>query len=245
MAKTPTRKPYISYFRVSTARQGQSGLGLDAQRQAVADFLSNGDTWECLGSFTEIESGKRSARPELTKALAACKKARATLIIAKLDRLSRNVHFITGLMESGVDFRCADMPEAGKTMLQLWAVMAEWEREMISKRTKEALAVARKRGVKLGSPHPERGGVIGGAQTKANADRFAANVFPIINEIRAAGITTLRGIAQALDARGVPTSRGGKWYAATVRSVLIRPQPQAVNDTSPTTPAPENNQEIE
>ena len=216
---------YIAYFRVSTDRLGGSGLGLDAQRAAVDGFF-NGNAWECLEAFTEIESGKRSDRPELVKALAACKKARATLVIAKLDRLSRSAHFITGLMESGVDFVCCDMPAANKTMLQIWAVMAEWEREQISARTKAALAAAKARGVKLGSPTPERGSAKGGASTKARADLFAANVAPVIADIKAAGITTLTGIAGALAARGVATARGGAWDARTVANVLQRTAPQ-------------------
>ncbi len=188
---------------------------------AIDDFLNNG-TWEPVAEYTEVESGKRSDRPEFAKAIAACKKHKAILVIAKLDRLSRNVHFITGLMESGVDFRCADMPEANKTMLQLWAVMAEWERQQISARTKEALAAAKARGVKLGSPTPRKGAAIGVASLKARADRFAANVRPVIADIQKSGITSLRGVAKAPDARGIPTARGGTWDARTVANILPR-----------------------
>ena len=218
---TSSLRPYVSYLRVSTDRQGKSGLGLEAQREAIDAFL-NGNCWELLAEFVEIESGSKADRPELTQALAACKRHKAILVIAKLDRLARNVHFVSGLMEAGVEFRCADMPEANKTMLQLWAVMAEWEREQIIKRTREALQAAKARGVKLGSPVPGKGSAMGVAAQKAQADRFAANVRPVVSEIQAAGVTSLRGIADALNARGVRTARGGAWHASSVRNVLAR-----------------------
>ena len=214
-----SEKKFIAYYRVSTRRQGQSGLGLEAQSKAVADYLVGR---ELVAEYTEIESGKRSDRPQLAEALATCRKQKATLVIAKLDRLARNVAFVANLMESGVDFRCCDMPEANRTMLQLWAVMAEWERDQISRRTKEALAAAKARGVRLGSPVPERGSAIGAASTKAKAEAHAANVLPIIDSIKATGITSLRDIAAALNARGVKAARGGEWYAATVGRVIER-----------------------
>ena len=144
------------------------------------------------------------------------------MVIAKLDRLSRNVHFVTGLMESGVEFRCADMPEANKTMLQLWAVMAEWEREQISARTKAALAAAKARGVKLGSPTLRDSAAKGRATQHAKAKQFAANVAPLIADIRSSGVSTLQGIADALNTRGIPTARGGTWGKQTVANVLKR-----------------------
>lgn len=140
---------YIAYYRVSTTRQGQSGLGLEAQQQAVKQYL-NGGNWQILAEFTEIESGKRNDRPKLAEAIALCKRLQATLVIAKLDRLARNVHFISGLMESGVEFVAVDNPNANRLMLHMLAAFAEHEREQISRRTKDALAAAKARGVKLG-----------------------------------------------------------------------------------------------
>jgi len=218
---------FIAYYRVSTDRQGRSGLGLEAQEKAVMDFLNGGD-WQLEASFTEVESGKRSDRPELAKALAACKRHKATLVIAKLDRLARNVAFISGLMESKVDFVAADMPYANKLTVHIMAAMAEHEREQISARTKAALAAAKARGRKLGwaipgrqdeQLHAARKGV---SVRMQRADAFAANILPIIRDIEAAGVTTLKGIAEALNARGIKTARGGAWYATTVKNVMQR-----------------------
>ncbi len=212
---------FIAYYRVSTDRQGSSGLGLEAQQQAVKNHLNGGD-WELIKEVVEIESGKRNNRPELEHALKLCKKHKATLIIAKLDRLSRNLAFIANLMESGVEFIATDMPHANRTMLQIMAVFAEHEREMISKRTKEALRAAKERGVKLGSPYPSKAAVKGREKRTDNADRFASNTHPIIQEIQAAGVNTLNGIANALNARGVRTARGGEWKPMTVKRVMER-----------------------
>ncbi len=143
---------YIAYYRVSTDRQGRSGLGLDAQAAAVTSHLAPGD--QLIGAFTEIESGKRDDRPELLKALAMCRQRRATLVIAKLDRLARDVHFISGLLKSGVEFVAADMPHASKFEIHIRAALAEEERERISIRTKEALAAAKARDQTLGYPRP-------------------------------------------------------------------------------------------
>ncbi|MCF8042051.1 MAG: recombinase family protein [Desulfarculaceae bacterium] len=213
---------FIAYYRVSTQRQGRSGLGLDAQRQAVTDYLgSNG--WELLQEFTEVESGRRADRPELDGALKACKKRKARLVIAKLDRLARNVAFIAKLMESGVDFVAADLPQANKLTIHIMAAMAEYERDMISSRTKAALAAAKLRGVKLGGPKIMEVSQLGRQVQVGHAMRFAANVMPIIADIRKrAGITSLSGIAAALNAQGVPTARGGRWAAQTVKNVLAR-----------------------
>ena len=149
------RGKFIGYLRVSTEKQGQSGLGLDAQRKAIEDYL-NGGRWELLAEYVEIESGKRSDRPELAKALAHSKATGATLVIAKLDRLSRNVAFISNLMESGVEFVAADMPMANRLTVHVLAAVAEHEREMISQRTSAALAAAKARGAKLGNPNGAR-----------------------------------------------------------------------------------------
>ena len=218
---------FIAYHRVSTDRQGRSGLGLDAQKTAVEDYLKSGD-WKLLDTFTEVESGRRDDRPKLAEALEACKRHKATLIIAKLDRLARNVAFISGLMEAKVEFVAADMPEANKLTVHIMAVMAEHEREQISERTKAALAMAKARGAKLGwsmesRKHEQRQAAAKGVVVRrTNADRHAANVLPIIRDIEAAGITTLKGIAEALNARGIKTARGGCWYPTTVKNVMQR-----------------------
>jgi DNA invertase Pin-like site-specific DNA recombinase len=218
---------FIAYFRVSTDRQGQSGLGLEAQRKGVMDFL-NGGNWKLVDEYTEVESGKRNDRPELAAALDACRRQKAKLVIAKLDRLARNVHFISGLMESGVDFVAADMPEANKLTVHIMAAMAEYEREQISDRTKKALAAVKARGKKLGWSMPERqreqrkASRQGVKSNIAHADRFAENTLPIIREIQAAGITTLQGVAEALNARGIRTARGKKWFPGTVKNILAR-----------------------
>jgi DNA invertase Pin-like site-specific DNA recombinase len=218
---------FVAYYRVSTARQGRSGLGLEAQRQAVSDYL-NGGAWDLVAEFTEIESGKRNDRPELSRALELCRRQKATLVIAKLDRLARNVAFIANLMESRVDFVAVDMPQANRLTVHILAAVAEHEREMIVARTKAALAAAKARGKLLGWANPARqeeraaASRKGATVAKSSASLFAANVLPIIREIRTAGITTLVGIASALNARGVHTARGGAWYPATVRNLLAR-----------------------
>jgi DNA invertase Pin-like site-specific DNA recombinase len=217
----PRHGRWVSYLRVSTNKQGRSGLGLEAQRIAVLDFLG-GDNGTPAAEFVEIESGKRSDRPQLTAALATCKKLKAKLVIARLDRLARNVHFISGLMETKVEFVACDMPEATPFMLHIYAAVAEQEARAISARTKAALAAAKARGVKLGGPNlrlAQRNGV---KTNRTNANRFAANVLPVIQQIKASGGTSLRAIATALDVRGVQTARGGKWAATQVRDVLRR-----------------------
>lgn len=213
---------WVAYYRVSTDRQGESGLGLDAQRKAVADHL-NGGKWVLAAEYTEVESGKRTDnRPELAAALAACKRLKAKLIVAKLDRLSRNVAFITTLMASGVEFVAADMPHANKMTLQVLAVFAEHERDLISARTKQALAAAKERGVKLGGPKQAEAAKLGAATNRENADRFAANTLPVIREIQASGVTSLRGVARALNARGVPSARGVPWSPVAVSNIIKR-----------------------
>jgi DNA invertase Pin-like site-specific DNA recombinase len=220
-AGRPHSGKWIAYYRVSTDRQGDSGLGLDAQRKLVSDYL-NGGRWTLSAEFTEVETGKRNDRPQLAAALAMCKRLRAKLIVAKLDRLSRNVAFISALLDSGVEFVAADMPHANKMTLQVLAVFSEHEREVISERTRQALAQAKLRGVKLGGPKRLEASALGVAANKANADRFAANVLPIIREIQASGVTTLRGVARALTARGVQSARGTPWSAEAVSNVLKR-----------------------
>jgi DNA invertase Pin-like site-specific DNA recombinase len=208
---------YVAYYRVSTDRQGASGLGLDAQREAVARFV--GGAGNLLAEFTEVESGKKHTnRPQLAAALAASKKQGATLVIAKLDRLARNVCFVAGLLESGVDFICADMPAANKTMLQMLSVFGEWEREQISARTKAALAQAKRRGTKLGNPRLDQARENAAA---ANREIVPAATIAFIAKMRGQG-ETLRAIADQLNALNITTPRGSQWYANTVRAVLLQ-----------------------
>ncbi len=217
---------FVAYYRVSTARQGRSGLGLDAQREAVAGYLG-GNGWELAAEHVEVESGKRNDRPELARALAACRLHGATLVIAKLDRLARNVAFTANLMDSGVDFVCCDFPTANRLTIHILAAVAEHEREMISQRTKAALAAAKARGVKLGNPdhltdEARAKGRAAAIKARAvRADAFAQDVGPAIQEICAGG-AGLRATARALNDRGVPTPAGGCWSAVQVKRVLRR-----------------------
>ena len=221
---------FVAYFRVSTDRQGRSGLGLEAQRASVDTYL-NGGNWKLLGDFTEVESGRRKDRPQLLAALELCRRQKATLVIAKLDRLARNVAFISALLESKVKFVAVDMPEADNTFLQMVAVFAEWEARKISERTKAALAAAKSRGKKLGwsmpsRRHQQRPAAQRGAKTnQARAVQFAANVLPVVDSIKRAGIVSRHGIAKALNDRGISTARGGRWYATSVRNVESRQVP--------------------
>lgn len=214
---------FIAYYRVSTERQGRSGLGLEAQRDAVTGYL-NGGNWQLLDEFCEVESGKRhDNRPQLAAALAACRKHKATLVIAKLDRLARNVAFIANLMEGNVEFVAVDFPAANKLTLHVLAAVAEHERAQISERTKAALAVRKAQGVQLGNrTNLAEAQAKGRAANQAAADQFASNVLPIIYQVQAAGITSYSGIAAALNRRGIKTARGGTWQAATVRNIMLR-----------------------
>lgn len=220
---------FVSYLRVSTGRQGQSGLGLEAQRKAVADYLYGG-RWTLLAEYVEVESGKKNDRPQLAAALAHAKATGATLIVAKLDRLARNVAFIAALMESGVDFVAADMPMANRLTVHVLAAVAEHEAAMISQRTRAALQAAKARGKRPGNPNGARalrglGNAAAVAAAKARADQHAAQVLPAIEAIRAEGIPTLAGIARALNDRGVLAPRGGRWEATSVRNLLARSPP--------------------
>lgn len=218
----------VTYFRVSTSAQGRSGLGLEAQRAAVAQFCG-GRGCTVLGEFTEIESGKVDARPELTKALHLAKVTGATLAVAKLDRLSRNVAFLAALQESCARFVAADMPEANELTIHIMAAVAQAERKAISQRTKEALAAAKARGVKLGNPNGAaalkragQGNMASLIAIRNNADRFAADLKSIVSDIMAPGYKSLRTISAELNQRGIVTRRGGTWHAATVRDILNR-----------------------
>lgn len=214
---------FISYCRVSTQKQGASGLGLEAQRAAVAGYVAIRGG-ELLTEFVEIETGKGAdaleRRPQLTAALQACAKQGATLLIAKLDRLARNVHFVSGLLETGCDFVAVDMPGANKVMIQMHAVMSEWERDQISDRTKSALQAARARGVQLG--------VAGPANLKrcledrtAAANAGALKLRGLVAGFRARNLTQLEMVAE-LNAAGVPAPRGGKWHLMQIQRLLKR-----------------------
>jgi len=207
---------FIAYYRVSTDKQGKSGLGLDAQRQAVTFFVAGRGT--IIEAFTEIES-TRHQRPELVSALDLCRKKKATLLIARLDRLARNVAFISNLMESRVDFVAVDMPEANRLTIHILAAVAEHEREMISQRTKAALAAAKARGTKLGNPNPLPASRQAITILKEQTQLFHASVRPLVTALRANG-HSLAAIAGELNQRRIPTARGGAWYASTVRNVL-------------------------
>lgn len=211
---------FIAYYRVSTDRQGRSGLGLDAQKKSVGEFLAG--RGELTEAFTEIESGRKHDRPQLAAALAACRRYKVTLVIAKLDRLARNVYFISGLMESGVEFVAVDMPHANRFTVHIMAASAENEREMISQRTKEALQVAKARGVKLGSPNPKKGAAVRSQVLREKADRFASNILPVIRDLQSQGITSYKALARSLNARGIPTSNKRQWHDTTVRNLLRR-----------------------
>jgi DNA invertase Pin-like site-specific DNA recombinase len=219
-------KRYVAYLRVSTDKQGRSGLGLQAQRETIANYLrSTGG--EAIAEFVEVESGKLNARPQLAAAMYRAKVTGAKLLIAKFDRLSRNVAFTAALQESAVKFVCADMPEANDLTVHLLAAMAQHERKMISERTKAALAAAKRKGTKLGNPNGARalkgqGNDRAIQMLKINARRFAEDRAPIIADIRASGVTSLKGIARELNARGILTARRGHWYATGVKGLLAR-----------------------
>ena len=225
----------VSYLRVSTARQGSSGLGLEAQRSAVAAFNSAASN-EHICEFVEVESGSKSNRPKLEAALAACRAHRATLLIAKLDRLARNVAFIANLLEGGVDFVACDMPHANRLTLHLLSAIAEHERHMISERTKAALAAAKARGTRLGNPQGAaalregcRTAALRSASVRAHHARGRARVLaPILLPLRQSGLS-YAGVAQELNRRAFPAPNGGRWHSEQVRRtfrMLEEPAPQ-------------------
>lgn len=212
---------FVTYLRVSTARQGVSGLGLEAQRQSVMNYLSGGSR-TILAEFVEIETGKGAnaleKRPELRNALELCRKSGATLLIAKLDRLARNVHFVSGLIETGVDFIAADMPNANKVMIQMHAVMSEWERDQISERTKAALAAAKARGVVLGATGPanlKRHT----QQRQEAAGAFQQRLRPVLNGFIGQGLSRRAMMAQ-LNALSIKAPRGGAWSLGQVQRLV-------------------------
>lgn len=230
---------YVSYYRVSTQGQGVQGLGMEAQRQAVSNFLKDGS--KLVGEFEEIESGKRSDRPALMKAIALCQKTGATLLIAKLDRLSRDAHFLLGLDKQGVDFIACDMPMANRTTVGIMAVIAEAEREAISSRTKAGLAVikakleqgethiskAGKPVTRLGNPNgmsPDRA-ALGRRILSDKADQFADKIAPTAWALREAGMT-FQEVAERLNEMAVRTPRGKQWGPTSVKRIIERTTPR-------------------
>lgn len=218
---------FVAYYRVSTAKQGTSGLGLEAQKAAVLSYL-NGGGWTLVDEFTEVESGKKAKRPQLTRALDLCRLTGATLVIAKMDRLSRNMAFTANLMDSGVDFVACDNPHATRFTIHILAAVAEHEGKQISKRTKDALAAAKIRRQEKGSRKlggyrggPKVDGRLGTAGKRAKADAFAARVVPTLTDMQARGLS-LNQMATALTFRGIRTAQDGIWTATAVRRVLAR-----------------------
>ena len=208
---------FIAYYRVSTDRQGESGLGLEAQHAAVAGFLKGAAP---VAEFQEIESGKNHTnRPQLAAALELCRRCKATLVIAKLDRLARDVHFISGLMKGDVEFVAVDMPAASRITIHILAAVAEHEREMISARTKAALAEAKRRGTKLGNPRWQDS--IELARNARHPARPAAQVIELMHQRRSEG-QSYRAIANHLNDLGLRTPKGFSWHNETVRDLLLR-----------------------
>lgn len=219
---------FVAYIRVSTQQQGRSGLGLDAQRAAVARYVQSVGG-ELVSEFVEVETGKGAnaldRRPELRQALARCQQCDGTLLIAKLDRLARNVHFVSGLIESGVDFVAADMPQANKVMIQMHAVMGEWERDQISARTKAALAAAKARGVVLGRAGRENLKAHTVARQNA-AERFADGLASVVTGFRMQGLSQ-RAMVRELNRIGIRAPKGGSWGLYQLQLLLRRIPNQA------------------
>ncbi|MBU4566381.1 MAG: recombinase family protein [Desulfarculus sp.] len=220
----------VAYKRVSTARQGRSGLGLEAQEKAIEDFAANRQA-DVIESFTEVESGKRNDRPALDKALHLAKITGSTLVIAKLDRLSRNAAFLLTLRDSGVKFIAADLPDANDLTVGIMALVAQQEREAISRRTREALAAAKARGTVLGNPNgaaalrrADKGNKAAVRAIKTKADSHATDLVPVIEALQAEGITSLGCIAEELNRRGMLAPRGGRWHKSSVKNLLARLQ---------------------
>jgi DNA invertase Pin-like site-specific DNA recombinase len=216
----------VAYYRVSTARQGRSGLGIEAQRDMIGRFAA-AEGFELAAEFVEVETGKGSdaldRRPELAAALAAGRRLKCPVIVAKLDRLSRDVAFVAGLMAQRVPFIVAELGrDADPFMLHLYAALAEKERRLISERTKAALAAAKREGRRLGNPNAQAALMKGRAAVTSAADEFAEALRPLIESLQAAGVRTLRDIAAALNQRGISTARGGRWHVSNVKNVVER-----------------------
>jgi DNA invertase Pin-like site-specific DNA recombinase len=225
---TDTLRPAVAYARVSTTRQGKSGLGLEAQATAINEFARR-EGFRLVEKFVEVETGKGAdaldRRPKLAAALKAARKVgrECPVIVSKLDRLGRDVHFISGLMVHKVPFISCELgTDVDPFMLHIYAAVAQKERELIADRTRNALKAARDRGTRLGNPRLDEIRPLAAAATRKASDDFAENTLPIVRQIQASGATSLRQIAAALAARGIPTARGGTWNAMQVRNLLIR-----------------------
>lgn len=225
---TASPRRFVAYHRVSTAKQGRSGLGLEAQEAAVAAYVRGQEpSAKLLGTYTEVESGRRGDRPELARALDHVRLTGATLLIAKLDRLSRDAHFLLGLQKAEVDFVACDMPAADRFTVGIMAMLAQKESELISARTKEALAAAKRRGTRLGNPNGARhlrglGNGKAVAAVRSGAQARADQLRRVLRELREAGVTSANGLARALNERHVATARGGMWTARSVLNVMGR-----------------------
>ncbi len=214
-------KSFILYRRVSTVRQGQSGLGLESQEETVRRYVT-GQHGVIVGEFVEVESGKNNDRPQLTLALQECRRQKATLVVAKLDRLSRNAEFLLRLQNGNVDFVCCDCPNVDRFTVGILALVAQRERELISERTKSALQAAKKRGVRLGTKNPDRQVRLMMEGYKRDRQTFLNRVRPIVDELKASGVKTLTELALCLTRRGIPTRTGKTvWFGSTVKTVLI------------------------
>jgi DNA invertase Pin-like site-specific DNA recombinase len=219
----------VAYYRVSTAKQGASGLGLEAQRAAVEAFCTSRG-WDLTAPpYVEVESGKRDDRPKLDAALERARLTGATLVVAKLDRLSRDLHFLTKLQKDGARFIAVDMPEANELTVHIMAAVAQAERKAISRRTKEALAAAKARGVRLGNPNGAasirragKGTVAALEAVSSNADDRAERLRATVAGLKASGVTTYGAMAEALNTQGIVTARGGRWHASSVRNLVAR-----------------------
>ena len=216
---------FVSYIRVSTQKQGESGLGLEAQKASIAGYLNGGD-WKLVGELVEVESGKQNNRPKLAEALRLCRIHNATLIIAKIDRLARNVSFIAALMDGGVKFTAVDMPGVNDMVVHLLASVAQGEAKAISERTKVALAAAKARGTKLGGYRwaidtvAAKGNTASAEVRATKARKRRADLLPVVKDINASGVVSLLGVAQELNRREIRTARGKKWSAQQVKLLL-------------------------
>lgn len=210
---------FVSYYRVSTERQGIQGHGIEAQRQAVKRYLGSLEC-ELLGTFEEVESGANNHRPQLAAAIKLAKSRKAVLIIAKLDRLSRNAAFLLQLQDSGVDFIACDMPNADRLSIGIIALLAQRERELISERTKAGLAVAKSRGARLGNPKPADSLIKASQAIQEKKGLFVIQIRKVIEEIQSTGVRSLSKIAECLNKRGEKTRRGGIWTATAVKRVI-------------------------
>ena len=219
---------FVGYFRVSSGKQQKSGLGLEAQKAAVNAYINDG---ELIAEFTEVETGKNNDRPKLKKAITLAKKTKSTLIIAKLDRLSRNLAFIANILDGNIEFVCADMPNANKMMLQMMAVIAEFEAKQISERTIAALQAAKARGTLLGNRTNWKEAQALGHQSNIKlAAEHAAKILPVIRDLARKDAGSLHRIADELNARNIPTRRNGLWTGTAVRHIIRRAGFESLRD---------------